>query len=239
MMMTRYLIEAPTDEVISLDLVKSHLRVTGSDKDELIQVMIDAAVQTLDPAGDGWLGRALRPQTWEVRCDGFPYRYTGDGYHRNFRTLHAGAIELPYPPLLSVESVKYDDGSGVEQSLAENTGYRVFGVGAKHKAYIAPVPNGTWPSGARCDFESVRVRFRAGYAKPEAGSEDTDTLPAAVKQSILLTTSNLWSLAERSLFLAEEDVTGVMVRRWVVSDAPAKIIAAAAENLLTGLRVFD
>src|SRR5689334_14755400 len=90
---TRALITAPTDDVMTLSDCKAALGISGTSQDTLITALLAAVVGQLDPASSGWLGRALRPQTWEFRLFGFPSR----------------GIDLPYPPLISVTSVKYDD----------------------------------------------------------------------------------------------------------------------------------
>src|SRR5690606_35307910 len=78
----RVLITAPTAAVVTMGEAKRHLRVDHDDDDALIGGMIAGVVEHLDPAGKGWLGRALQPQTWELRLDAFP----------------CGPITLPYPP---------------------------------------------------------------------------------------------------------------------------------------------
>lgn len=158
---SRVLITAPTDDALTRAAVKQHLRIDFDDDDDLIDAVILAAVAQLDPAAGGWLGRALRPQTWEFRLYGFPNR----------------GIQLPYPPLISVTSLKYDDVNGVEQTLVENTGFRVLGIGAKGKQVVAPLYNQIWPS-ARSDSESVRIRFQCGY--PVAIVADHDHIPPIV-----------------------------------------------------------
>lgn len=229
---SRYLIEGPTDDVVSLATAKAHLKVTDSDQDELIQLMIDAAVAQLDPSKGGWLGRALRPQTWEVRCDGFHGYYSDCGYERNFRMVYA--IELPYPPLLTVDSVKYDDGNGVEQTLTEGTGFRVIGLGVNGKSYVAPVYNGSWPTSVRYDVESVRVRFTSGYELATV-----ETMPAAIRQAVLLMVKHLYGLGERNLFVSAETVDGVGSRNFVVSENAAIVMKNATESLLGPYRVWE
>lgn len=229
---SRYLIEPPSDEVVSLAEAKDHLRITSSSTDDLVQAMIDAAVAQLDPAKGGWLGRALRPQTWEVRCAGFPVAYCGSGYGRDFR--RQSMIELPYPPLLLVESVKYDDSDGVERTLVEDTDYRVIGLGGDGKAAVAPIYNGTWPSSVRCDIESVRVRFMCGYELATV-----ETMPAAIRQAVLLMVKNLYGLSERNLFVSAETVDGVGSRNFVVTENAGLVMRAAAESLLASYRVWE
>jgi uncharacterized phiE125 gp8 family phage protein len=227
-----HLITPPDEDVISLSDVKVQLRVTGTDDDALIQALIDASVAQLDPAGGGWLGRALRPQTWEMRSDHFPCYYEGSGYRRNYRRTYA--CELPYPPLISVDSVKYYTGDGVDTTLTEGVGYRVLGLGSNGRAYIEPIYNGYWPSSVRYDAESVRIRFTCGY-------EDGDDigLPTPIKQAIVLMVKEIYQMSERSLFVSAETVDGVGSRQFIVSDNAAKVMRSTSENLLAPYRVFE
>ncbi len=196
------LITPPAVAVVTLAEAKAHLRVDHADDDALIGGMIAAATGHLDPAGGGWLGRALRPQTWELRLDFFPY----------------GAILLPYPPLISVDSVTYDDDDGVEQELVAGTGYRVFAGGAWN-ARIEPVYGGAWPS-VRCDRDAVRIRYVSGY--PPAGEETPDGLPAAITAAVLLMVGDLYAHRET-----------------VADGAPAKVpVSATVDALLAPFRVY-
>lgn len=158
---SRALITPSTDDVITLDAVKKHLRVDFAEDDETIGGMIAVAVAQLDPAAGGALGRALRPQTWELRLRGFPSR----------------GIILPYPPLISITSFKYDDNAGVEQTLVEGTDYRILGQGTLQKQVLSPPYMRWWPI-ARCDHESVRIRFTSGY--PVAVVADPNHVPPIV-----------------------------------------------------------
>lgn len=232
-----YLITRPTDEVVTLAEAKAQLRKTDTDSDDMIEALIDAAVAQIDPASGGWLGRAIRPQTWELRGDGFPCYYVGCGYDRSFHRAYE--VALPYPPLISVDSVKYDDSNGVEQTLGENVGYRVFGLGSIGKASIAPIHGGSWPSSIRCDPESVRIRFTCGYPTDFGNSPPTDILPAPIKQAVLLMVKHLWGLGERNLFVSAETVDGVGSRNFVVSDNAAAVMKTATEGLLGPYRVFE
>lgn len=233
--MTRaiYLITPPDDDVVTVDDAREQLRIPATDSDDLIQALIDAAVAQLDPSKGGWLGRALRPQTWELRLPGFPYGYCGTGYDRSF-AARPYAVELPYPPLLLVDSVKYDDGDGVERTLTEGTGFRVIGLGGLSKAHIAPVYNGSWPSSVRLDYEAVRIRFTCGYELATA-----DEMPATIRQAVLLMAKHLYGLSERNLFVSSETVEGVSTRSFVVSENAAMVMKAASESLLSAYRVWE
>lgn len=144
--MTRSLIlvEAP-DPIVPLSLAKEYLHVAHDDDNTIIQHLIDAATQKLD-GPDGLLGRSLGEQTWRMEIDG-PL---------------CGAIRIPLPPLISVDTVQYIavGGSGV---VMDPSTYRVVGDRV--------VPVGDWPYGAH----SPEVIFTAGYAEP----------PAPIVQAIL------------------------------------------------------
>lgn len=208
---SRHLITAPTADVVTAAAVRTMLGIT--DADDVVEALIGAVVATLDPSTGGWLGRALSPQTWELRLDRFP----------------AAEIDLPYPPLTELTSVKYDDGAGDEQTLIEDTDYRVFGLGQFGKASVAPVYGGAWPS-ARSDVEAVRIRYVCGYAAAD--------MPQTIKSAIALGVKQLQSTSERNLFLSRESVPGVLDRQWVVSDAAGAAVARAIDALLSTYRVW-
>jgi hypothetical protein len=191
----------------------------------LIDGFIAAAVNQLDPAGGGWLGRALRPQTWELRLSSFSQHNCFDhryGQHQ--------AIVLPFPPLISVDSVKYDDTSGVEQTLVEGTGFRVFGLGALARCAIAPLYQQSWPV-ARSDRESVRIRFTAGY--PVAVAADPNHVPPIVAVPDRLPAPVLVWLKLYIGSLYENRETFIVGTREIVAQLPDHIM-----QMLSTYRVY-
>ncbi|MBI5111305.1 MAG: phage head-tail connector protein [Rhodovulum sp.] len=196
--MTPVLITAPTVPLVSLDDAKRHLRVDHSDDDVLITGLVAAVAAKLDPALGGVLGRALRPATWELRFPHFP----------------CGKIELPYPPCTAIASIEYDGFDGITRTLAEFIHYRVF-LRPLDRSFVTPIYGGSWPS-ARGDYESVRIRYTAGYAI--AGSEDS--LPAAIKEWVLLQIGTLYE------------------HRETVVTAPAAVLPADVDTLILPFRVF-
>lgn len=146
--MPLYLIEAPdNDDVLTLADAKQHLRVSFDDDDAQIADHIAAAIQNID-GRDGWLGRALGPQTWELRLPEFCDRGGRE-------------IKVPLPPLISIGSVKYYDGDDVLQTLSADD-YEVIGVGGFGKARLVLKSGKAWPGLGR-RTENVVVRFTAGY----------------------------------------------------------------------------
>lgn len=215
---TRILITAPTADVIDLAECKAALGITTTSQDAIISAALEAAVDNLDPAAGGWLGRALRRQTWELQLSGFPYCRE--------------EIRLPYPPLVSVDSVKYDDSSGAEHVLTEGDSYQVIGVGSKSFGKIVPAYNVDWPS-ARCIDGSVRIRFTCGYAVGSDSPEVADAMPGSIKQAVVLMVRSVMSSAAQNQFLTQDSVVGVGAKSYVVSAEAVNAMQQAAEILLS------
>src|SRR5262249_11516896 len=109
----------PTASPLTLTEIKAHCRIDDSDNDAVLTAIRDAAVGHLDPSGDGWLGLALCQQSWELRLNTFPMGERSD-YTRDF------SIVVPYPPLISIDSIKYYDQGGTLQTLPTSQ-YQVDG----------------------------------------------------------------------------------------------------------------
>lgn len=152
----RVVVVTPPEPVVSLEDAKEHLRVDHDDDDALITGLVAAAIGHLD-GPSGWLGRALGRQTMELTLDSFA------------GLEGSGIIRLPFPPVASVAAVKYIDRTGIEQT-ADPATYRLI-----DGALLAPVFNGRWPL-TRCDYESVRVTYLAGYLE----------LPQPIRVAILM-----------------------------------------------------
>jgi len=202
--MSVVVIDPPEDAVVSLEEAKAHLRVDHDDDNDYIESLVDVATATIDgPAG--WLGRCLVEQTLEWRGPGFA---PCDG-------------RLPYPPVISVESVKYDDNVGAEQTVP-NGNYRVVGQPSQPRLILAF--GASWPS-ARCDDEAVRVRYVAGWpVETEGDGEDavtTWTGPAPIRHAILLMVSQLYE------------------NREAASETPQAELPFAVTALLAPYRVFS
>lgn len=175
-----YLIEGPAQAVLTLEEVKTHLRVNSDvhDDDSLIDAITTAAEQDLDGA-DGYLGRCLVSQTWELRLPGFLTE----------------CIRVPLPPLLEVQSVKYYDAANALQTLA-TTHYTVNGIGARQAGSVELNYGYTWPDVYERS-EAVLIRFRAGYVDTSASPDGS--VPAPIKQAMLLTIGDLYENREAQI----------------------------------------
>jgi len=172
---------------------------------------IEALIEAVTATIDGpagWLGRALVTQTLEYQFGCFP---TCD-------------IQLPCRPVVSITSIKYDDSAAEEQTL-DAASYRLVAPNI-----VGLVSGSTWPT-ALDQAGAVRVRYVAGYGSAA-------TVPAPIKQAIKLGVRHLYSLGERSLFVAGKKIEGVSDTKWVVSDVASKVIQDATNSLLYTYRVF-
>lgn len=150
---------------ISMEEARAQLRVDCADEDALIGSLISVATQT---ASDR-LQRALVPTRYRLTLDSFP-----------------GAIELRMPPIISVQSVKYIDADGVQQTLPVQD-YFVDNVSEPGK--LVPAFGRTWPA-TQDRINAVEVEYTAGY--PDSA------IPTPIKQWILLALGDLYNNRERS-----------------------------------------
>lgn len=155
--MGRVLVEAPESEPVSLDEAKNHSRVDSdlTADDSLIE-------DTLIPSAREYLERQTRRQlvtaTWKLYLDNFP----------------EWEIELPLPPLQSVDEVKYVDLDGVMQTLDEDA-YEVDVSSCPGR--LAPAYGEVWPA-SREKMGAVEITFTAGYGEPA-------DVPASLRRAIL------------------------------------------------------
>jgi hypothetical protein len=147
-------------DVISVANVKLALGITTSGQDNQITAALAAVVANIDPAirRVAWPGAS--PADVGIAATELSIITAGIAGQR----WPSDAIELPYPPLISITSVKYDDVAGVEQTLTAVTDYRTLGSGSKGRQAVAPAYGKIWPQ-ARADAETVRIRFQSGYAQ--------------------------------------------------------------------------
>lgn len=143
------LITAAALTAVSLAEAKLQCRVDASDEDTLITAYITAATEMAEQAMGG---RAIMLQTWELTLDEFP-----------------DAFQLTRIPAASVTSLKYYDGTGVQQTLSSDS-YALDAADGYGPAYVVPAYSGSWPS-TRDQVNAVALRYVAGYANAAAVPE--------------------------------------------------------------------
>lgn len=168
-------IDPPASGLISLQEAKDQMRVIEDDDDALIQALILAASGYLD-GPEGVCGRCVIRTGLRLMSSGFPEA--------------GGRLELPFPNLLSVESVKYYDSTGALKTLAPEE-YRLAGVG--HYGFIELVA-GDWPRTHAGMSEAVQIDYTAGYG-------GADAIPEALKHAVKLHVSQLYEHTDAAMTL--------------------------------------
>jgi len=193
--MPLYPVTSPSQVVVPLDDMKKHLNVDHTDDDTYIAALTAAVTQHLD-GRDGRLGRALVSQTWDYALDNF---CCAGSYYGSSRTYFDGSfrglprIEIPLAPLLSVESVKYYDTGGIQQTL-DPTNYSVIGIGGASLGCVVLNSGVSWPA-ISVRPESVVLRFSAGYLDT-SNSPPVGEVPAPIVAAIKLFTATLYESRE-------------------------------------------
>ncbi|EZP57434.1 head-tail connector protein [Sphingomonas sp. RIT328] len=156
----RVIVIEPPQPIITLDEAKQQLKVDADDDDALIEAYIAAATGHID-GPDGWLGRAIGVQTLEAGLDGFVH----------------DPIRLPYPPLIDLVSIRYEDVTGTWRDLDPAT-YEV------RDGEIGTAWGKSWPGtrSYRGASRSVRIRYRAGY----------EQVPAPLRVALLMFVDDLY-----------------------------------------------
>jgi len=150
---------AAVTEPVSLDRVKRSLGLDNvRDFDTTLQELIKSATNAV--SND--LGRALTTTVYTLHLDRWPGR----------------EIQLPYPPLISVDSVKYYGDTTETLDTFSSGSYTVSTGGDPGVIWLNEDED--WPD--LMDRPSpIEVQFQAGY-----GAE-TDDVPAAIQAAVTMT----------------------------------------------------
>ncbi len=171
-------ITPPTSEPLTLAEVWADRSIdaTGSPpsyfEDDILEQLISAARE----AAEAFTNCALAPTVFEMGLDGFP----------------AGGIQLPKGPLVSVDSIKYTDTNGDEQTLSAAS-YVVDDYA--DPAVVYPEVDLPWPTDVKPSVNVVRVRFTAGYGTGDE-SPAIAVIPASIKKAMLLILGHLYENRE-------------------------------------------
>lgn len=130
---------APASEPLTLTEVKTWLKVSGSDEDDLLDSLIAAARQSAEK----YCGIGLGSQTVTEK----------------FPCLNQRGMALSVSPVIAVSSISYKDLAGDSQTLS--TDY--YGVDAQRRpGRIYPIPHQPFPLTYDTP-DAVTVTYTAGY----------------------------------------------------------------------------
>lgn len=185
----RAIVVVPPDPVVTpADVPGNHAA-----DDAMVTALIASATAEID-GPSGWLGRAIGPQTIELRMDDF---------------WHWNSFALPFPPAIEMVSLVYLDEAEVEQTVSPAdyglAGQRLYARSSFSTPTIGP------------DLEGVRIRYRAGYDGGQLGSPygTTGDIPAPVRQWVILRATQMVAASAADPLLRSEatvDIDSVTYR---------------------------
>jgi uncharacterized phiE125 gp8 family phage protein len=184
---------APIEEPVTLAEAQLHLRVDHNDELDLINSLL----RTARDFCERFTNRQFVTATYDLTIDRFPTQSFWSSMSKAY-VWESGDIILPKPPLQSVTSITYVDGSGMSQTLSAtvyevDTGLQPGAIRLKYDQM--------WPS-IRDQKNAITIKFKAGYGPKES-------VPETIKAAIKLMLGHLYEnreatlLANRSLEISE------------------------------------
>lgn len=171
---------APTSEPVSVAEAKLHCRVDHSTEDDLFTRLIETArIQCEDISG-----RAFITRTLTAYLDYWPDYI----------------FELPYPPLATIESIKYYDDAGGAAATFASSNYQVDTTSEPGRVVLKSTAN--WPSTTLRDINGVEIIYTAGYGVAA-------DVPDRYKQAMLLLIGHLYE--NRESVVVQQGVSLVQV----------------------------
>ena len=153
---------SPSSLVVSVAQAKSHLRLSPSDTthDDQLQLLIEAATERLEQDLDRQIMTATYEQTQFDWNENDPLK---------------GEVKLYKKAITNIQSVKYFDEDGVENTMASSA--YIFDAG---RGSLFVDPGEDWPTVEPNNPNAVKVTFSAGYGT------DATCAPRTMKTAILL-----------------------------------------------------
>lgn len=136
-------------------------------------------LQTATEAVIAYTGRALLEQSYTIQYEGYPGKGTKTLGLDQLRLVPDRWIELPYPPLMTVESVKVVDVDG-DETIVPPEQYRLDLINQPGRINF----KGNYP--AINDTEFLVIEYTAGYG------DNPNDVPAAIRHAILMTAAYLY-----------------------------------------------
>lgn len=164
---------SPVSEPISLPEARAHLNLDADGDsppahpdDPMISALITAARQTVE----NYTERRLALTQLELATDRFPWC--------------GSPVQLPGSPLLSIDSVAYQDADGNTQTL--DPGSYTFDSYSE-PGWFMLAQGAAWPTTARV-VNAIKIRYTAGYAPAD--------VPGPLRSAMLLLLGHLYENRE-------------------------------------------
>lgn len=169
----------PAVEPVTLEEIKAWCSLPVDDAG-LDALLTGWAIPAVRQQGETLTRRQFVAATLDLTLDRFPRR---------------GGIELPRPPLQSVEGITYVDPDGADTEMDPEL-YRVVDVSDGVPPYVVPVWGACWPQ-TRAQAAAVTVRYVTGWPVADASGETVPTTPSGIRQWIAARCSELVDNRER------------------------------------------
>lgn len=177
-------------EPITLNEAKDQCYILRTDTDTTLEALLNSLIEATRQYAEDVTWRTLKDKTLELRMDEFPSGITGGSDGKINRNI----IELPNPPLISVDSIKYII-NDTETTLSSDE-YTVDTNSTPGRIE----PDDFWPNTDDV-IDAVRIRYKAGYEDNDSNeSQVPEVLKIAMKMHIkyLYDNRDAVALLERS-----------------------------------------
>lgn len=153
----------PTSPAVSVDDLKTHLRIDTADEDTYLEGLLLAA----SDYASGFMARSIL--TTELTR-----QYDQEEQRPSLRSEYTGrlALALPYPPVSSVDSVVTIARDGTETSISADD-YTLDTVSQPARILLHTTVTGR-------QIATLRIEYTAGYG------DSPDDVPALIKQGIMM-----------------------------------------------------
>jgi len=165
----------PKVEPVDINDIKEHLRITNAQEENYLETLVEAARETCEKQSN----RSYVEQTLVVTFNDWP----------------EFPIELPRPPVQSVEKIEYKDKDGIltiwnsDNYIVDNYSF----IPKIYKDYNAELPNVELAK-----VNAIQITYIAGYASDDSGDTTnyTKNIPARYKHAIKLLVGEWYRMRE-------------------------------------------
>jgi uncharacterized phiE125 gp8 family phage protein len=204
-------VSAPPYEPVSLSDMKTWMRFESDDTSH--DALIRGLIKAMREEAENLTGRAFIPRQLRLTLPTYPVLHN-----------YGVGIELPHPPVVSVESFKYIDTNGDLQTL-DTDQYTVYDE--YQPGFILPAYLVSWPS-IREQPNSIQVVYNAGYAPGSPADE-------AGYQASMPEVLRLWMESKAS---THNEFREMIVSGTIVNKIPRDFTDALLDSLVLGSRLF-
>lgn len=181
------LITEPSDTAISIDSLKTHLRIDNDVEDDLLEALIFAATERVEE----YISMKLIVQRWAVYWDNFYTRKKHEPWWDGVREMAVSALyadsailELPFGKVYgdAYEFTTFDQTNA--PYVFDDT---LYIVDTKSKqSRIALKMGQTWPSTVLAPVNGIKFEADYGFGTAE------NNIPNSIKQALLITCASFY-----------------------------------------------